>query len=339
MYKNLALLLSLTLLIVGCGGDTGGTSVWIDIPHNPTTLVEASQINIVGHTSSPEGVSKVEIWVNDTVITSLTNISSSGDLAKFEANFLPAGPGEYQIQVIATGVNGEVSAPDSALVIVGEQTVNLPVEEPPTPITPTDTPTPVPQEDNSPVVNYWADPATIAAGACTTIYWDVQNVSNVEFGGRNQSLQGSYQDCMCESQTYPMKITYQDGSQETFRVTIDITGSCTPTLPPDTSGPAEPTILKPVNGQEFACLSYLMLRWSEVSDPSGIDEYQIQLERHPGDNNWQPWQGGSITGIGGLEYELYVECGWIYRFRVRGVDGNGNIGDWSDWSYFTVNIG
>lgn len=338
MYKKWALLLSLTLFIVGCSGGTGGTSVWIDIPRNPTNLLEVGQISIVGHASSPEGVSKVEIWVNGTIVDTVTNPSSSENLAKFESNFMPTGPGEYQIQVVATGANGELSAPDSALVMIGDKTVNLPQDELPIP-TPTFTPTPVPQDDDQPVVNYWADPATIAAGACTTIYWDVQNVSNVEFGGRNQSFQGSYEDCMCESQTYPMTVTYQDGSNETFRVTIDVTGTCTPTALPDTTAPSEPTIQKPVNGQQFACLSYLMLRWTEVSDPSGIDEYRIQIQRHPGDNNWQPWEGGTITGISGLEYELFVECGWIYRFRVRGIDGNGNIGDWSDWSYFTVLIG
>ena len=343
MHKYLVLVLLFMLLIVGCSGDIeGGTIVWIDVPLNPTTLAEADTVVIVGHASGPEGVSQVEVWVNGMVIETVISLSGSGNLAKFESSFVPTGPGEYVIQVIATGANGEVSAPDEALVIIGGEAAELPIVDSAEGIipTPTHTPTPIPTVEDQPVINYWADPETISAGACTTIHWDVQNVGNVEFGGRNQSFQGTYSDCMCESQTYPMTITYLDGSVETFRLTINVTGECATATPiPDTDGPPEPTIYKPVNGEEFACLSYLMLRWSEVSDPSGISEYQIQLERHPGDNNWQPWEGGMLTGISGLERELYVECGWIYRYRVRGVDGNGNIGDWSDWSYFTVLIG
>ncbi len=170
---------------------------------------------------------------------------------------------------------------------------------------------------------------------------------------RDQNLQGSYYECMCESQTYPMTVTYFDGTEETFRVTINVTGVCadaptptftptpTPTMatpPPDTNGPAEPTVLKPVNGYEFSCIPSLMLRWTAPSDPSGISEYRIQAERQPGDNNWQSIPGSVFTGISVLEKELTVECGFMYRFRVRAVDGVGNLGDFSDWFYFTIKL-
>jgi hypothetical protein len=78
-----------------------------------------------------------------------------------------------------------------------------------------------------------------------------------------------------------------------------------------------------------------MLRWEEVSDPSGISEYRVQVERHAGDENWQkvagsPWKGLTETEL--LLEEL--ECGWYYRWRVRAVDGANNVGPFSGWFEF-----
>lgn len=349
MFKRWVALLLFLLLLVGCSsGSGGGTFVWIDAPLNPTTLSEVHPITIEGHASSPEGVAQVEVWVNGTLVDTIHSPAMVDNLAKFESGFTPTGPGEYVVQVVASGVNGVISEPDNTTITIGEAVAAVPepeeeVEQQPVEEEeqqPTDTPTPVP-EDNSPVINYWADPADIEAGGCTTIYWEVTNVSKVEFGGREQAFTGSYYDCMCETQTYPMKITYEDSTTETFRVTINLSGVCpteVPETPVDETPPPPPTPLKPVDGVELSCTSYVMLRWSEPSDPSGISEYRIQFERQPGDNNWQPVSGSVFTGISVTEKEMYVECGWYYRYRVRAVDGNGNLGDWSDWSYFTVSL-
>jgi hypothetical protein len=186
-----------------------------------------------------------------------------------------------------------------------------------------------------PSVNYWADPTEITAGGCTTLYWETSNVSRVEFGGIDQELNGSYPDCMCETQTYPLRVTYNDGTQETFQVTINVTGICgTDTPVPDTTPPDPPTLLKPLNGTTLTCSSSTILRWDAASDPSGIDEYRVRVERHAGDNNWQAVSGSIFTGITGLEKMLSIECGWTYRWRVRAIDGQGNVGDWSGWFAF-----
>jgi hypothetical protein len=103
---------------------------------------------------------------------------------------------------------------------------------------------------------------------------------------------------------------------------------------PDTTAPDPPLLLKPVNGQTYSCASNTILRWEAASDPSGIDEYQVQVDRHPVANkNWQPVSGSVFEGITGLEKSLSIECGWTYRWRVRAIDGEGNVGDWS--SFFT----
>jgi hypothetical protein len=93
--------------------------------------------------------------------------------------------------------------------------------------------------------------------------------------------------------------------------------------------------MKPTNGQEFSCEPKVMLRWAEVSDPSGIAEYRIQVERHSGDNNWTPVAGSPFTGLTMMAKELTIECGWYYRWRVRAIDGAGNAGPFSGWFLFT----
>jgi len=267
----------------------------------------------------------------------------SKNMVSFESQFTPKAPGEYVIQAIATGVDETTSTPDIAVVQIGELLAVVPDEED-IPVTPTPIDAPlekppdeesVPPTDPAPVVNFWAEPSEIKAGGCTTLYWEIVNVSQVEFGGTDRELSGSYHDCMCESQTYPLQVTYYDGSTETFRVTINVTGTCaTPTPVPDTTPPNPPTLLKPVDGVTLSCSPDTILRWEAANDPSGISGYRIQVERHAGDNNWQTVSGSVFRGITVLEKTLNIECGWTYRWRVRAIDGQGNIGNWSDWFTF-----
>jgi hypothetical protein len=344
--KNLRIaFLFVTLLLIGCGRSSAGTHVWIDVPVNNLHLAETQPIKIEGHTASPDGVARVEVWVNGEMIESISPTASSTTMSTFETTFTPTSPGEYVIQVIAIGSDDTISNPDMAVVQIGELVLAVEDESTPTPTpvvtltpTPTEVPTEVvdePTEVPVPIVNYWADPAEIPAGSCTTFYWETTNVSGVEFAGMDQELSGSASDCMCESQTYPLRVTYLDGTQETFRVTIDVTGTCATDTPvPDTTPPDPPTLLQPIDGTTLTCTSETILRWETASDPSGIDEYRVQVERHTGDNNWQAVSGSVFTGINNLEMLLSVECGWAYRWRVRAVDGEGNVGDWSGWFTF-----
>lgn len=338
--KGLALFV--LLLLTACGGTPAATSVWIDVPLNPTQLDAVQTVMIEGHAASPVGVAEVVVSVNGTVIATITSLPESGGLAAFQTSFTPTGPGEYAIQAVATGANGEVSAPDYTLVLIGTMPDVIPVD----PGEPTHTPvftaiptaTLVPPAE--PMVNFWAEPAEIDAGNCTTLYWETANVQRVEFGGSTQPLSGSYYDCMCETRTYPLTVTYNDGSQETFRVTVDVNGVCTtPTPVPDSSAPAPPPLLKPINGSNLACTPDVILRWEAATDPSGISQYRVQVERHPGDNNWSAVSGSVFTVPGNTNLTLTVECGFSYRFRVRALDGAGNLSEWSEWFTFVITLG
>jgi len=181
---------------------------------------------------------------------------------------------------------------------------------------------------------FWAEPAEIVAGACTLLKWQVENAESVIFGGTEQVFEGEYGVCLCENERYTLTVIHLDGSEEKIPFDIVVTGACiTPTVV-DTTPPPAPSPQVPANGLTLSCRSWQDLSWQPVSDPSGIAEYQVQAERHSGDNNWQSVSGSTYTGIGGKTMNLSVECGWTYRWRVRAVDGEGNVGSWSGWSTF-----
>lgn len=77
------------------------------------------------------------------------------------------------------------------------------------------------------------------------------------------------------------------------------------------------------------------MSWFAPNDESGIDHYEIEVQRHPGDNNWQA-VGASPFSTSGTDQSVSVECGWTYRWRVRAEDGAGNVGDWSNWTSYVI---
>ena len=200
----------------------------------------------------------------------------------------------------------------------------------------TDTPTSLPGA----TIQFWADPPKIQAGACTTIRWHAENVQGVVFGGIQQPLDGSYQDCLCSNQRYTLTVTHLNGTEEKRTMDINVTGECvTPISPPpqDTTPPPAPSPAVPQNGLTIACKGSQSLAWLPVDDPSGINNYQVEVQRHSGDNNWQT-VGGSPFSTGSKTVNVPVECGWYYRWRVRATDGAGNVGSWSGWSQFAITL-
>jgi hypothetical protein len=345
MQKSLLLIIFALVIFSGCSSAPSGTLVWIDVPLDHLTLTSLQTINIEGHASSLEGVARVEVSVNGVLVETISLPESTDSIVQFSSSFTPTEFGEYTIQVVAVDNAEEASSPDFALVIFATAAIPftdtptpVPPEDGPTPVPPEDGPTPVPPEEDPtpvPVVEYWAEPAEIEAGDCTTIYWEASNVQSVVFGGIERDFSGSYHDCMCETQTYPLTITHLDDSTEVFYVTILVSGTCaTPTPVPDTTAPNPPLQLKPVDGVTLTCTSSVMLRWEAPSDPSGISAYRVQVERHSGDNNWQTVSGSPFTGLSATEMTLSVECGWTYRWRVKAIDGAGNASSWSGWFTF-----
>lgn len=351
--KKTSLILSIVFLLAlglsSCAQNPNPyPQAWIDVPVDGLTVPEGQPVNIEGHAASTGGISQVEIWVNGELLFTIESPPFENGLAHFSGSWTPPGPGEHTIQVVAFGMDGEASQPDYTRVIVGG---DKGTEVPPTPVV-TYTPTPVrtltPTTFPGAIIQFWAEPSTIQAGACSTISWHTEYVLKVVFGGIERDFDGSEQVCLCENQSYPLIITHLDNSEAIRTVDITVTGSCvTPTVPtptstsppPDTTPPPAPSPVVPADGLSINCKASQALTWLPVSDESGIAEYQVQVQRHSGDNNWSEVSGSVFTGIGGKTMNLNVECGWNYRWRVRAVDGSDNVGEWSSWSLFAILLG
>ena len=342
-FKFICLLAFGFMLLSACGGESpgGGAYVWIDVPMDGLSFPDVQAIKIEGHAASPGGVSRVEIWVNGTSLATINDPPADGELALFFTEWTPSETGEYVIQAVAFGLDGAASEPDTTRVTFGNETPVPSITETATPVITvipvvTETPTTVPGAD----IQFWAEPLEIQAGACTTIYWHVENVQSLVFGGIDQPFDGSYKDCLCENQRYTLTVTLQNGTQEKRTVDINVTGTCvTPTAPPppqDNTPPPAPQPAVPDNGLTLSCRASQSLVWLPVDDPSGI-QYQVEVQRHSGNNNWQA-VSGSIFTVADKTLSVPVECGWYYRWRVRAVDGVGNISLWSGWWQFTITL-
>ena len=115
------------------------------------------------------------------------------------------------------------------------------------------------------------------------------------------------------------------------------TRTATPVLR-DEQAPAAPAPTSPTGNPTLSCAGQVSLVWNPVSDPSSIQEYRVEVQRHSGDNNWQSVSGSPWTGIAGTSLSVPVECGWYYRWRVQAVDGLGNVGGLSSWATFAVTL-
>jgi hypothetical protein len=353
--------LLLACLLAACGGPVpaGGPYVWIDAPTDGLRVPVGQPVQIEGHASYTEGIASIEVWVNGGLLRVEENPPSEGNLAHFGQSWMPPGPGDYTIQVVAIAADGSGSAPDFARVYVGEEVPAGPqTPEPVTPtLSPTSSPTVIPtvaaivaptfapavtptltrvSPIPGPVIQFWADAEQVDAGSCISLHWHAENVQAVFFDGAGVVGDGSHQTCPCEDETHTLAVTLTDGSQERRSITIRVSGSCTAIPTPDTTAPPAPPPVLPKPNAELGCSGEVTLDWDPVSDPSGIAEYRVEVESHTGDGKWKPLPDSPWRGVTTTELEIQVSCGIYYRWRVRAIDGAGNQGPFSPGSEFSV---
>ena len=210
LARGMAMLVFFALLVSGCQGQSAGTNVWIDVPVDHLSLPHPQDLSIKGHASSPAGIARVEVYVNDVLLRVVDNPPREGSLANFVVPWSPGEPGGYVVRAVAYGASSADNASDTALVTIGGPTLVPPadVTVPPVDVTVSPSATVPPPPDITdtppapvlpdPVIQFWADPPTIEAGKCSTLYWDVKDAEKVVLGGVEQPFAGSYEDCMCE---------------------------------------------------------------------------------------------------------------------------------------------
>jgi hypothetical protein len=344
--------------------------VWLDVPLNGLHFPTGQAINIEGHAANSGQDLTVELWINNINVTALDLTTVKDQLSYFTYSYEPPGPGEYIIQVMLLGTgNSEPSMDRVQVVVDGELGEEIPTTATAT-LTPTARISLTPELTRSPSatithtptlqtsIKFWADPLPVQAGGCTTLYWEVDNAARVVFGGVDMSPIGSSQVCkICEAQNYRLTVTYPDDHEEIVWLEITVTGTCatptspptftptpsatfTPTIPPpDSTPPPVPSPSVPANGLTLSCRASQAITWLPVSDPSGIAEYQVEVQRSSDNSTWNALGYSPITGISDKTTTITTDCGWYYRWRVRAVDGAGNISEWSIWSYFSITLG
>lgn len=118
-------------------------------------------------------------------------------------------------------------------IIPFEQICAQPATETPvatdTPIPPTNTPipptnTPVPTTAPTPEVWFRLDENPIADGSCTMLRWDTSNAQEVYLDGDRVSIIGSREVCPTATTDYELRVV-GSGKEETFRLTLGVTGS------------------------------------------------------------------------------------------------------------------
>jgi hypothetical protein len=321
-----------SLVIAGCGETPPeGLYVWIDVPRDGISYAELQPVIVEGHATGTGGISRIELYVEGDLWRAVDEPEIADDLAKFEIEWLPPSLGVYTLEAIAYDGEGGASEPDRTTIFFGLTPTPVNSLTPVISITPTltDTPTPVPPAE--PNVQFWADPETIDAGDCTDIHWDAENVQALILGGEEQPLEGQIQACLCQGETYTLTVIHLDDSEEEIQVHIAVEGSCE-----DVDPPPVPAQTSPSNGDSQSCsVSSVDLIWNPVSDESGISEYQVQVQRHPGTFVWTDVPGSVFTGITTTSKNITVDC-YIYRWRVLAVDGASNVGPWSSWWQFEL---
>ena len=99
---------------------------------------------------------------------------------------------------------------------------------------------------------------------------------------------------------------------------------------------AAPTLVSPANGATVAMNAPLTLDWSDVTDPSGVQFYQVEVS---GNADFLPGFTFFTTGAGSFTAsQAAASTGneGIHYWRVRTLDGVNNFSPWSAVRRYTV---
>lgn len=99
--------------------------------------------------------------------------------------------------------------------------------------------------------------------------------------------------------------------------------------PSDTTAPRVPTQISPDDGAHLAG-PRTTIKWSKVTDPSTPVKYYVDLWTFVDGTTWSKQVLGPLNTA---SYSVRVTA-MKRRWRVWAVDGKGNVGKKSDWSYF-----
>jgi LysM repeat protein len=76
--------------------------------------------------------------------------------------------------------------------------------------------------------NFRADRGVVQPGECTTMRWDVDNVTTVTFENEQTTNHNTHQVCPTKTTTYTLSVVSPDGSRQSYSLTIEVATSAAP---------------------------------------------------------------------------------------------------------------
>jgi len=356
--------LALIIGVLSCAAPVEtGPRAWIDWPRDGFETDVGTTVTVIAHAYAREGVAEVHLAVDMQPYRVVPPDLAGEEFVEVSTEWFADEPGTYLLSVTAFDAAGGASNPASVTVsVVGDApqliitpgaptdtptstgvptdtptSTGVPTDTPTSTGVPTDTPTSTPTSTATTpprptIVSFGANPTSIEAGKCTTLSWAVEgHIQAVYLDGEGVGDHDSRQRCPDSTTTYTLR-ALGPGGETTADATVNVTEPPSPT--PDTQGPPAPGGMSPTAGAEVGC-GAVTLSWNPASDPSGIDIYYIKVEKVTGTYKSGAW---TTTETDLTIAAAWLECGHGYRWAVRAEDGAGNIGPWSAWAEFTVEI-
>jgi len=108
----------LVFLLSACGGQSGGPQTWLDRPLN-NTIIPLDRLTIQAHASDEDGISKIEFFIDDAL---LSTVDSDGSrLSEALIEWTPTEPGVYTVKARGIDKEGNTGSPATAVVIVEKE--------------------------------------------------------------------------------------------------------------------------------------------------------------------------------------------------------------------------
>ena len=363
------LLVAALLILASCAPTQVGPRAWIDWPLEGFETDPGSTVNLIAHAYAEDGVAEVRLEVDRQPYRVVSPEPAGEQFVEVSAAWFAEEPGLYLLSVVAVDANGQASGPaDVTVRVTGEEPELTPTtgpEEtppppaptpegpvatmaptetapPPTPTSPPPTGTRVPPTATPPpptataqpprIVSFEVSRSQIAAGECVTFSWRVEgSPTAIYFDGEGVTSPDSRDKCLTSTREFQLRAEGPGGSDTESLTVVVIQPSPTPK---DTQGPPAPSLISPVGNASQGCAD-VTLRWQAVTDPSGIEGYYVKVEKVTG----SPKSGGWTTTDTQYTIDVaWLECGQGYRWLVWAEDGEGNLGPWSAWGTFTVEM-
>ena len=342
------ILLGLAAAILSCAPVESGPRAWIDWPPQGFETSVGTTVTLIAHAYAQEGVGEVQLAVDRQPYRVVSPDQAGEQFVAVSADWLADEPGTYLLSVTAIDVNGQASNPASVTVnVTGEgpqlivtagpgeippPTIPTP-EEPlatlvPTEVPPAPTATPLPPR----IASFEVNRSQITAGECVRFSWRIDgSPTAIYFDGDGVISPDSRERCPTATRDFELRAEGPSGvdAQSITVVVIE------PSPVPDTQGPPAPSLISPTGNADQAC-GAVTLRWSGVTDPSGIKTYYVKVEKVT-----ETFKSGAWT-TANTQFTIpavWLECGQAYEWAVRAEDGAGNLGPWSSWGSFSVTLG